>query len=232
MTRDLFPAALRQRLQPVGPEVPHPGRFATAPMPATLDEALAVFTAACEAVGGRVSRMTTADDVADLVLGYLEAPELQQEGDGTALAPFMTWDASQLPLPDLPALLEARGAAQLDGFVHESREDRADDCRRLDRARVGITGAHAALVDTGSVALVHGAGRPRLASLLPPVHVALVPVTRLHATLGSLLHDEPELCREATNVVVVTGPSRTADIEMTLTRGVHGPRFVHVVFVG
>ena len=69
-------------------------------------------------------------------------------------------------------------------------------------------------------------------SLLPPVHVALVPVERLHATLGALFAAEPDLLRAAANVVFVTGPSRTADIEMTLTRGVHGPRIVHVVFVG
>ena len=69
-------------------------------------------------------------------------------------------------------------------------------------------------------------------SLLPPVHVALVPVDRLHATLGALLAAEPDLLRTSANVVFVTGPSRTADIEMTLTRGVHGPRIVHVVFVG
>jgi L-lactate dehydrogenase complex protein LldG len=80
--------------------------------------------------------------------------------------------------------------------------------------------------------LVHGEGRGRIVSLLPPVHVALVDVARLHATLGALWAAEPDLLRQAANLVVVTGPSRTADIEMTLTRGVHGPRIVHVVFVG
>jgi L-lactate dehydrogenase complex protein LldG len=95
-----------------------------------------------------------------------------------------------------------------------------------------VTGADAALADTGSIGLVHGHGRARLVSLLPPVHVALVPVAHLHATLGALLAAQPHLLGGAANVVFITGPSRTADIEMTLTRGVHGPRIVHVVFVG
>ena len=231
MRRDLFPPALRQRLQPAGPAVPHPGAFATAPLPPTTDEALAAFTEACEAVGGRVSRMRDLLEVADLVLSYLGAPG-SPAPESSGLAPFMAWDAPHLPIPELPALVASRGAARVDALVGRDQSDREADYQRLDGAMVGITGAHGALVDTGSVVLVHGPGRSRLTSLLPPVHVALVPVTRLHATLGSLLRDEPDLLPQAANVVVVTGPSRTADIEMTLTRGVHGPRFVHVVLVG
>jgi L-lactate dehydrogenase complex protein LldG len=231
MTHDLFPPALRARLQPTGPVVPHPGAFATAPLPPTLDETIAQFTEACEAVGGRVSRLSDATEVADLVLGYLEARDWRHD-DQADPSPFVAWDQAHLALPDVPALLQARGVEQLDTAVSTDPARRERDCQRLDRAIVGITGAHAALADTGSVALVHGAGRPRLASLLPPVHVAIVPVARLQATLGALLRDEPDLLRQAANVVFVTGPSRTADIEMTLTRGVHGPRFVHVVLVG
>ncbi len=128
--------------------------------------------------------------------------------------------------------MQGRGAPRLDAHVHLDQATRDLDYRRLDAAVVGMTSAHAALADTGSVVLVHGAGRARLVSLLPPVHVAIVPVACLHATLGALLVAQPGLLRESANVVVVTGPSRTADIEMTLTRGVHGPRFVHVVLVG
>ena len=231
MTRDLFPSALRARLKPAGPPVPHPGVFPTAPMPTTVDEAIAQFTQACEAVGGRVSRVTTAAAAADVVLGYLEAPEWQA-GDRTGPAPFVCWDAAHVVLPEVAALVHSRGAECLDVFVHPDQATRDLDYRRLDTAVVGVTGAHAALADTGSVVLVHGEGRARLVSLLPPVHVALVPIDRLHATLGSLVAAEPALLCASTNVVVVTGPSRTADIEMTLTRGVHGPRIVHVVFVG
>ena len=94
-----------------------------------------------------------------------------------------------------------------------------------------MTGAFALLADTGSLVLTSGKGRPRLASLLPPVHVALVRRDQLVPSLGALFTSHPRLAAEAANLVVITGPSRTADIEMTLTRGVHGPRSVHVVFV-
>ena len=80
--------------------------------------------------------------------------------------------------------------------------------------------------------LRHRLGHEQADVAFPPVHVALVPVDRFCATLGELFVREPDLLRTAANVVVVTGPSRTADIEMTLTRGVHGPRVVHVVLVG
>lgn len=231
MTRDLFPRALREKLRPAGTLVPHPGHFATAPMPEGLDAAIAQFTEACEAVGGRVSRVQDVAGVVDLVLGYLDAPEWRP-ADTESPASFVAWDAPHLPLPDLLPRLDARGARRLSTEVARDQPTRDEDYRRLDAAIVGVTGAHAALADTGSVALVHGNGRPRLASLLPPVHVALVPVDRLHATLGALWQAEPEWLRASANVVLVTGPSRTADIEMTLTRGVHGPRIVHVVFLG
>jgi L-lactate dehydrogenase complex protein LldG len=229
--RDLFPPELRERLRPAGPAVPHPGVFATAPMPPTIEEAIAQFGDACLAVGGRVSRATTAADVAEIVMGYLDSTEWRAAGH-TDRAPFVAWDREHLPLGDVPDLVEARGAIRLDTLVHLDQASRDLDYLRLDTAIVGITGAHAALADTGSVVLVHGSGRARLVSLLPPVHIAIVPIARLYATLGELFVAEPSVLREAANVVFVTGPSRTADIEMTLTRGVHGPRLVHVVLVG
>ena len=147
-------------------------------------------------------------------------------------APFVAWDADTPALPDVLAFVEARGAKRLDASVHAEQATRDDDCRRLDAAIVGITGADAALADTGRSGSSTARDGHDSCRLLPPVHVALVPVERLHATLGALFAAEPDLLRAAANVVFVTGPSRTADIEMTLTRGVHGPRIVHVVFVG
>src|SRR5690606_14437701 len=115
-------------------------------------------------------------------------------------------------------------------LVRPDVDAHADDLARLDTVSVGITGAVAVLADTGSIVVTSGAGRPRLASLLPPTHVALVTRAQIVASLGAWLAAEPTVPTSVANCVVITGPSRTADIEMTLTRGVHGPRAVHIVF--
>jgi L-lactate dehydrogenase complex protein LldG len=193
--QDLFPAALRAKLRPSGAAVPHPGAFATATMPDTLDAAIAQFTEACEAVGGRVSRVADVAGAAEVVLAYLEAPEWRPDADAGPSA-FVSWEAAHLPVPNLLPNLDARGAARLDAWVGRDQPARDEAYRRLDGAIVGITGAHAALADTGSVVLVHGEGRPRLASLLPPIHVALVAVDRLRATLGALWAEQPGMLRE------------------------------------
>ena len=95
--------------------------------------------------------------------------------------------------------------------------------------RAGITGTLAGIADTGSLLLVSGAGQTLTASLLPQVHVAVLKTSRLVSTLAEALR-LPEV-RTALAGVVITGPSRTADIEMTLTIGVHGPGELHVFLI-
>ena len=94
---------------------------------------------------------------------------------------------------------------------------------------LGLTGADAGLAETGSVVLASGPGRSRLASLLVPVHVAVLHVDRLVNDVAVLLATRPDLVAAGSNLVAITGPSRTADIEHTLSRGVHGPGEVHVI---
>jgi L-lactate dehydrogenase complex protein LldG len=108
---------------------------------------------------------------------------------------------------------------------------RAARLAELDRAAVGITGALAGLADTGSVALASGPGRGRIVSLLPPVHIALLPAAKLYPSMAAFLADHPGLTRQASSLIFVTGPSRTADIEQVLTLGVHGPREIHVLLL-
>ena len=104
-------------------------------------------------------------------------------------------------------------------------------------ADLGVTGADLAVAETGSLVLLSGAGRPRSTSLLPPYHVAVFDRDVLVESLaqaGLFLeawHDgEPAPWRGGV-INFITGPSRTADIELTLTRGVHGPKEVHAIFV-
>ncbi|MBX9600355.1 MAG: lactate utilization protein [Bryobacteraceae bacterium] len=98
-------------------------------------------------------------------------------------------------------------------------------------ADVGITLAEYALADTGSLAVFASAAQPRLASLLPPCHVALVRRENLLTGLDELLGLHPQPLDGASSLVLITGPSRTADIEMILVRGVHGPGELHVILV-
>jgi len=94
-------------------------------------------------------------------------------------------------------------------------------------ADIGITTALAAVAETGSVLLAATPACPRSVSLLPRMHVAIVQESQLVARIGNALR----LARDpASQMLFVTGPSRTSDIENDLTIGVHGPAAV-VVFL-
>jgi L-lactate dehydrogenase complex protein LldF len=95
--------------------------------------------------------------------------------------------------------------------------------------RVGVTGVLCGIAETGSLLLVADDGQTLKASLLTEVHVALLRTSRLVLTLAEALQ-RPEV-RTTSAGVIITGPSRTADIEMTLTIGVHGPGELHVFLI-
>lgn len=95
---------------------------------------------------------------------------------------------------------------------------------------VGVTGSVAAAAETGTVALGCGPGAPRAVSLLPDAHVCLVAASTVEATL------EEAFARAVApglppNLVWVSGPSRSADIEKRITLGVHGPRTLEAIIV-
>lgn len=98
-------------------------------------------------------------------------------------------------------------------------------------AEIGVTGCDAAIAETGSLAMLTGPGKPRAASLLPPVHLAIVRRDQLRSTMGEFFTERADDIAAAANCTFITGPSRTADIELTLTLGVHGPGEV-IVIVG
>jgi L-lactate utilization protein LutC len=99
-------------------------------------------------------------------------------------------------------------------------------------ADVGITSADYALADTGTLVMLASPAEARLISLLPPMHIAVVPKDRVLSGLDELLTILPRPAEQTSSMVLITGPSRTADIEQILVRGVHGPGEIHVVVVG
>ncbi|MDE2747346.1 MAG: lactate utilization protein [Chloroflexota bacterium] len=131
---------------------------------------------------------------------------------------LLSWDEAHLPLDGAHGLLNSLGVAVAqhnDGGV-----------------RVGLTGVNAALAATGSLVLESGAGRYRSASLLPDLHIALMTADQVLPDLETWAAARAhEAFREASNTVIVSGPSKTADIGHQLVKGAHGPRELHILIL-
>ncbi|RPI77131.1 MAG: hypothetical protein EHM45_10325 [Desulfobacteraceae bacterium] len=121
------------------------------------------------------------------------------------------WEEKQLPT-GLIGFLKAKGVQVL---------EKPDS-----QTRVGLTGTPAAVADTGTLIIPGGHGQPLTVSLLPEIHLAVLCERDIHENLAEVL--KLPAVRQASAVAMVSGPSRTADIEMTLTLGAHGPAEVHV----
>jgi L-lactate dehydrogenase complex protein LldG len=202
--------------------VPHPGRFPWAEA-TDSDGLLERFTRELTTLGGHVHHANGPGAIAEIVFRIASA----NGGEATVLA----WGPDQLPVPGVLDALRATGLTVLDGHVPGNKVERKARMRDLERASVGLTGVVGAIADSGTIVVASGPGRGRLASLLPPVHLALVPRPALHPSLASFLSVSSPVVTASGNVAFITGPSRTSDIELISTRGVHGPKDVHIVIV-
>ncbi len=134
---------------------------------------------------------------------------------------LLSWDLAHIPLPGLQAALDHAGieiAAPEDASV-----------------RVGLTGADAALAATGSVILSSGPGKPRTVSLLPDVHIVVITAGQIVPNLETWAADRRaqglDDFRQTSSVMIISGPSRTADIAMQLVLGAHGPAALHILIL-
>jgi L-lactate dehydrogenase complex protein LldG len=112
------------------------------------------------------------------------------------------------------------------GLAVEPRTARGEDL-------VGITGAYCGVAETGTLVVLSGPDTPGSVSLLPETHIAVVSCDRIVAAMEdvwTLLRAEHRELPRAVNFI--SGPSRTADIEQTVTLGAHGPSRVHIVIFG
>jgi L-lactate utilization protein LutC len=137
-------------------------------------------------------------------------------------------NASSVALSDATEVLAV--AATLPQHVELIPHDAARES--LLRSNAGLSTAQWAIAETGTLALESLYERHRLATLLPDLHIALVPASRLVATLGDAFQRLAQNGSPgAATITFVTGPSRTADIELELVVGVHGPKALHVVIL-
>jgi len=101
----------------------------------------------------------------------------------------------------------------------------------FDTIDAGFTVARSGIAATGTLILEPDRGSPRTMSLVPPLHIALVRAGSLHADLHSAAKTERWSAGMPTNLVLISGPSKTSDIQQTLAYGAHGPRWLWVVIV-
>ena len=193
---------------PANPAHPRAVRPASVPVVRTSaldpDDLIGSFVRNAEAVGAVVHRVSDLD-------GAGEAIEQIVDDEGATHIV-----ASSAPLARrLGARVDAAPYTRVDGAA----------------ADIGITEPVAAIASTGTLVQRSDDEGGRGASLLPRVHVALVTADRIVASSAEVLRTLPDRPLPA-NVALVTGPSRTGDIEMILTMGVHGPLRVHIVLIG
>lgn len=179
----------------------------TGPQPAFAHppDLLAQFLKECDRLGTTHARVASAADIPNEVARYLAV---------TGLAPkLVAW-------PEFAPL----GWAEA-GLAVESRPANGDDA-------TGLTGCFCAIAETGTTVLLSAPEEPKVTALLPETHVCVVRESRLVGAMEDafalLRRERGELPRSA---FFVSGPSRTADIEMTIVIGAHGPYRVHVIIL-
>jgi len=101
----------------------------------------------------------------------------------------------------------------------------------VEASYLGVTGADWCVVDCAAVALFTGPGHGRSVSLVPSVHVAVVPLDRVLADLPELYAKLEQRGQLPASINFISGPSKTADIEAVMVHGAHGPREMHLVVV-
>ena len=184
-----------------------------------IEDPPARFLEELQALGGHAERVATLDEAREYVLA------LARERGAKRL---IRWDVEEL---EEMGVDEPLGEAGVEVAVWRDLEDFREVAGRAD---IGLSTARWAIAETGSLVIEGGPGRGRTVTLLPPTHVAVVPVDRMLRTVPEAIgkYAQGEAGRLPANVTFHTGPSRSGDIEMNIFVGMHGPGDVHVVLVG
>lgn len=184
-----------------------------------FEDPIAVFEQEAVAVSTEVTRARPGEALAAVARVFETAGE----------SCFIAWEQLDGFLPGVEVSLEGLGFERIDAGVAADPEARKLDHARVGTVAIGITGADFAIAASGSVMLIHGPGRPRSASLLVEHHIVLLPAARI---VDSLIEAMSGVTwKHTSNVAIITGPSRTGDIDSVLTLGVHGPRHLHVIVI-
>ena len=175
------------------------------PRPAAFANHKARFLAFAEASSASIAEVAELSEVPTAVVRYLDAQGLTRTAAVWETLRSLPWNAA--------------------GVAAEFRAATGDDA-------VGITGIFCAIAETGTLVVHSGPDTAATTSLLPETHIAVVPVSRIvpgmEEALALLMLERGALPR---SVNLISGPSRTGDIEQTIVLGAHGPSRVHLILV-
>jgi len=179
------------------------------------------FARELEEVGGKFLGILTPAEVTNRIVSL--ATEIGAKtvalGQGVAL--------------DMDAVGEAleRADFRIVRTVPVADTERAAMRARVADAELGVAEADFAIASTGTLAVVSTASRPSSLTLLPPASLVIVQIDRVMANLAAVLAEMGPAGVAANRLTLITGPSRTADIEKRIVLGVHGPKSLHVIVV-
>lgn len=220
-TRDEFLLRVRQAVAAgnrPGSAAPVPARGSLGYQGAGVDP-VARFCQQFTAAGGAVHRVPDREAAADRIV------DLVKERCGRKA--LLGWGG---PVLDALRLPERLGTLGIEVSVEDSFS--AADCKEpFFAAAVGISGVDYLIAETGTVVLLTKPQAARSVSLLPPVHIAVAESAQILPDLFDLFEKLPPDRGMPSCVSLITGPSKTGDIELRLVTGVHGPGEIHVVLI-
>ncbi|MEZ4706168.1 MAG: LUD domain-containing protein [Caldilineaceae bacterium] len=171
----------------------------------------------------------------NMLLGWMEEAKAKRTGaffESGQEQCVLSWDVEALPIAGIGDTLKDIGLTVVTPEEMHNAETRA----ATRYIQYGLTGVEAAFATTGSMLMASSmAGVNRAASLLPLRHVALIPFSRVYENVEAWLREKRtrgilvKTFKENANLTLISGPSKSADIEGNLTLGVHGPKFVTAI---
>lgn len=190
----------------------------------TKDALAEAFARECEALSVKVHGVQSHETATDLIGSLIRDREVQK---------ILHWRTPLLERLGIHELIRRLEIESLESAGHGP--DAPGAGFTPEEAQLGITGADYGLADSGTLVIRHGPGRDRTPSVLPPVHVAVLEKNRILPDLDALMMrlradlaagKAPDRC-----ITLISGPSKTADIGISLVLGIHGPSEVHVVLL-
>ena len=196
---------------------------------ADIEEVITCFATELTAVGGHVYRVQS-DELK--FVGQIAA-RIADICHSSGVADVALSGSGLVVEMELAEQLTARGLSVFVAVAAASTSDHDAIVTRLAGCGAGVTAVDYAIAETGTIVISSDESNGLLVSLLPPIHIALVSSRQISAglndVLGKLQRERINCANPCRSATLITGPSRTSDVELTLSIGVHGPKELHVI---